>query len=538
MRRGLIKKSVMPSRNQQLRPISGKKRRRKSDVDQTGQASNVPSPPATLPSFISSSYLFVALTVALLAILIKAVIHSQSFARRLPIEPDPDVRLSHFLAWLKDKGANISPGVTLALFPDFGGYGVQAKNAPVQKHGELFTIPSSVIITSESVLKRYDLFAEDIEKTANAAFRLPLARQDCIIALHLMIECSLGESSDIWPYLQILPDNVSRLDTFDDETLDMLQDDALADLARHSRPELSTAWNKGYLGKIATTLAEVRAKQQLGRKVNLYKGCLTFESFHHYVTISSSRAMILEDGMKYLTPLADMMNHMPNYDEAGGVLSDSFLQYHTRNADGSITVRADREVTNAGEQIFEAYGDTDNSLFLEAFGFIPDNNPFHCAMIPPEFIPRYRIIETVFKSRGLSEMPEVCVLADGTVASVEGEELLAFASANTVEGQGDRCLDAIESKNREGTYENCFNYTVSGPIVRALTWNLAGQVYCSAQTTVEEDVALLRQLQKDRSNSANQKAIAVKFRLEEKNTLLRARAASGGEDDGRFTCPD
>ena len=59
-----------------------------------------------------------------------------------------------------------------------------------------------------------------------------------------------------------------------------------------------------------------------------------------------------------------------------------FHLFHARNQeDGSITVRADRDVI-AGHQIFEDYGDVDNSLYLEAFGFVPHYNPFHFASIP------------------------------------------------------------------------------------------------------------------------------------------------------------
>ena len=62
--------------------------------------------------------------------------------------------------------------------------------------------------------------------------------------------------------------------------------------------------------------------------------------------------------------------------------SNSFTLHHYRNdKDNSITVRADRRF-RPNEQIFEDYGDVDNSLYLEAHGFVPDENPHHCAMIP------------------------------------------------------------------------------------------------------------------------------------------------------------
>ena len=526
----------MPPRKQQQRPAPGKKRRpRRSAADDERTINHGPSSSPQAPSSLGpASHVLAGFTVfiALVAIVIKVMVRYQSYPRLPPIEPDPDIRIRTFFTWLQERGAKISPKVTLALFPDFGGYGVQAKHAPVHKYDELFTIPSSLIITPESVIKRYIMFKDEIDKITSTVFRLPSARQDFIIALHLMVECSLGESSDIWPYLQMLPEDVPRLDTFDDETLDMLQDEYLIDLARQSKSELSRAWTKGHLELITTTMAEVFARQR--RHKHIYKGCLTFQSFHHYVALSSSRAMILEDGNKHLTPLADMMNHMPKYDASGEILSEPFVNFHTRNEDGSITVRADREVPNAGEQIFEAYGDTDNSLYLEAFGFVPDENPYHCAMIPPEHIPLYKDIEITFKRVGLSEMPDVCVYSDGAIASAEGRGLLALASANSVEGQVERCRDAVEFKGKEGIYEDCFNYTESDYIVGALTLTLVVQVYCGASTTIEEDGALLRQLQENQSEKNERKAVAVKFRMEEKKTLFKAGSLGAG--DGPFTC--
>jgi len=480
--------------------------------------------------------------VALVAIVAKAVLHRRSSAsQRPPIEPDVDIRISTFLTWLRDKGGTISPKVTLAAFPDFGGYGIQAKNGRLHKHEDLFTIPPSAIVTAEWVLRRYDPFREEIEKTLRkiekaGVFRKSEVRQDFVIALHLMVECSKGASSEMWPYLQMLPDHVPRMDTFDEETLKMLEDDHLAGLARQSKSELSTAWNEANLESLTWTLAEISSRREQGDK-GAYKGCLTFDSFHHYVTISSSRAMILENGTKYLTPLADMMNHKESEDREW---NEPFVQFHTRNPDGSITVSADREVSGAGEQVFEAYGTLDNSLYLEAFGFVPEDNADHCAMIQTEFVPNYDEALKLFKQLGFSETPDVCLFSDGGVANPEGKYFLAFSMLESTEGQVERCREALEQlevlsdpedEYREGVHQHCFEYAESDRLV----WALAGRAYCWASTTIAQDEALLRRLRRDRRRESAKKAVAVQFRMEEKKTLLKA--ASGLLPDGRqFTC--
>lgn len=79
-----------------------------------------------------------------------------------------------------------------------------------------------------------------------------------------------------------------------------------------------------------------------------------------------------------------MANYAPRYDgRKFGEQSFSFNLYHQRNLQGEISVMADR-MTPKGEQVFEDYGDVDNTLYLEAFGFVPHENPFNCAVLNTE----------------------------------------------------------------------------------------------------------------------------------------------------------
>jgi hypothetical protein len=60
-----------------------------------------------------------------------------------------------------------------------------------------------------------------------------------------------------------------------------------------------------------------------------------------------------------------------------------FLKYHILGKD-SFTVLADREAA-PGEQLFEDYGDNDNSVYAQHHGFVAVNNPFECVVpkLPP-----------------------------------------------------------------------------------------------------------------------------------------------------------
>ena len=45
-----------------------------------------------------------------------------------------------------------------------------------------------------------------------------------------------------------------------------------------------------------------------------------------------------------------------------------------------MVVRADRH-SSQKLQVFEDYGKNDNSLYMDMFGFVPQENPFNCAML-------------------------------------------------------------------------------------------------------------------------------------------------------------
>lgn len=99
-------------------------------------------------------------------------------------------------------------------------------------------------------------------------------------------------------------------------------------------------------------------------------------------------------GRKYLVPLADMFNYAPlTAARPAGQSGAFFLKTHvlgladgrTSSADADrvthFTVRADRAVGKAGEQVFEDYGDNPSRIYLESHGFVPDHNPMDCAVL-------------------------------------------------------------------------------------------------------------------------------------------------------------
>ena len=300
-------------------------------------------------------------------------------------EKSKDEMISRFLDWFSENGGYISPSVTLREFADFGGYGLMALSDDTSNNqntssnnknvletlDELYRIPPSIITSAQSVYSLYHggsrlvhQFQHRLNLALHHYFSSSLVQQDVIIAMHLMVECSLGEYSDLRPYLDVLPqDIIPRLDTFSTEELSLLNDQSLLQLAEESKQSLKNSWYEGNLKNLVFEMSQSAQKQKQITNTEAHV-CINFESFHKYISFVSSRAMVLR-GTKYLAPLADFMNYAPRNDQRSSQESLSFNLYHNRNeATGFISVRADRPV-QAGTQIFEDYGDVDNSLFLE-----------------------------------------------------------------------------------------------------------------------------------------------------------------------------
>ncbi len=90
--------------------------------------------------------------------------------------------------------------------------------------------------------------------------------------------------------------------------------------------------------------------------------------------------MILGNDIKYLSPMAEMINHADRPEVANGPPTKMFQAYHKLEND-KLVVYADRNF-QTGDMVVEEYGQLDNSLYITAFGFVPLNNPHHCVLLP------------------------------------------------------------------------------------------------------------------------------------------------------------
>lgn len=494
--------------------------------------------------------------------------------KRTPIS-DSD-KIENFIHWLKDNGAIISPSVTIASFPNFGGFGLQAKlqqrsdeevdvneddNHTIAIHhlDEMFTIPQSIIISSKSVYQQFQSSIPNFQSKLMYLihqfihYNSQLIHQDIVIALYLMVQCTLKDDSLFYPYLDILPSYIiPRLDTFNDEELDMLQDEDLKDLAKNSYHQLHSLWqSEKFHSFLSSMINATNHNDNVKSKDAGIAQCMSFQSFHKYVAIVSSRAMVLQ-GTKYLTPLAEFANYHPRKDDRKlmkGRMGQSFTLYHEHNNNGSITVFADRNVLY-GEQIFEDYGDIDNSLYLEAHGFVPNENPFHCAMVSSKLIPSPKDIPMILrkalvalkilpeKDSELYPPPSVCILDDGSISD-NGVEAYLTVIAMIRDGNQEimeQCSEALDTDDEELVKLQCLHYDGHKQILYELIQSLSTQSLCQSASTLKEDSYLLNSLLEDNqpSNSLGEdptkKILALKFRMADKRIFHNIAAVNDDFD--------
>ncbi len=499
--------------------------------------------------------------------LLLSVFQKSAFSQPNENESNEEIKIQSFLSWLHENGAIISPFVTISSFPEFGGYGLQAKakniyddegegdsannNHTVKYLDDMFTIPQSIIISARSIMEKrknqIPNFQQRITQLlANYVPRDSLVQQDVLIASHLMVECTLGKYSSFKPYLDILPQyTIPRLDTFNDEELLMLQDEELAHLARESYSQLQRLWQSEGLQHILAAIIEVEKRgidNTIERDTLNNQQCISFSSFHRFVSIVSSRAMVLE-GTKYLTPLAEFANYKPRQDERKVLrrrMGQSFMLYHERNDDnGSITVRADRNVIS-GEQIFEDYGDIDNSLYLEAHGFVPHENPFHCAVIPTKYIVSPKDLPVTIlnamialhilpeKNSELYPPPTICILDDGSISERNSEAYLTVTALGIYDSNNElvsKCEEALESEDEEFIQLQCLRYTGHKELLTHSIEMLSRRTMCNSESSLKDDLSLMDALEEEskigpthESDNAK-KILALRFRISDKIIL-------------------
>jgi hypothetical protein len=227
---------------------------------------------------------------------------------------------------------------------------------------------------------------------------------------------------------------------------------------------------------------------------------------------------------------------------------ETFESFHNMEvgADGSnsIAVHADRRTPGGGEsQLFEEYGKHDNSLYLVAFGFVPIDNPYHCAVLSAKHFPTLNdpvlleILQQVDPS--WETVGSVCAHRDGSVldhvpylAMYALDQQSDSDGGDQVKAHRQNCIDSYTSgKDRQVIEQACIHEGLA-TLLDATTTNklferAARAALEMATTTLEQDLEILAQLEAASALGLDtkRKMLAVRFRIEEKR-LTREIAGS------------
>jgi hypothetical protein len=437
------------------------------------------------------------------------------------------------LTWFKENGGWMSENLMLEKIAI--GNGLRAVSY-IKKEEEVFKIPDTLQMNPRGVIAGWNKTSPDLmlqtKNAVNKNIRNKFDQQDMIIALQLMIECAMGGASFWFPYLQIIPEYVPRLDYYNEKELALLQDTELHQMSVTSKRLIQEVWEKiqeaGSWSKLLDAATD-----------NPDPKCLTYEMFHHFIAIVGSRAFILRN-IKYISPVADMVNHRESPEapvdlyakKDVDLFKEGFNKYHKRlPSTGVITVLADRD-TEPGSPYEEEYGTLDNSLYISKFGFVPLDNPHHCAVID---VPQPSMEETaeILRNLKLNSIDSLCINRDGTIALGAGRHGKAYFGVIGLEALPDQ-LVACQGVQGDFTVEvidkSCVIYPGAKEATNVMIRKIAKKSLESAETTLADDIALLDKFQNGEAlNGMNPvHAInALQFRIEEKKILMQIDSALG-----------
>ncbi|GAX10327.1 hypothetical protein FisN_3Lh534 [Fistulifera solaris] len=229
--------------------------------------------------------------------------------------------------------------------------------------------------------------------------------------------------------------------------------------------------------------------------------------------------MWLPDSVLRIVPMAEQINHAPS-----NQTNSIFSAFHVHNeSDGSISVFLDRLVEE-GEQIYEEYDRLDNSWHLLQFGFVAEENPYHCVVL--------HLIPADVHWDGTA-----CVRQDNTYIPDQHVDLLIARYTDNPQ-----CLERIRSLDARGIQESCSttaiartDQTTVPALDEMLIRNAARRDSRSDPSLMESLKQQLEHIEKGWSvveADVNPKrlALAIRFRLEDAKLVLKLAKRDIGDE--------
>ncbi|XP_021747145.1 fructose-bisphosphate aldolase-lysine N-methyltransferase, chloroplastic-like [Chenopodium quinoa] len=401
-----------------------------------------------------------------------------------PPETDTPPELKKFWGWLSDKGivsakCPVKPGIVTE------GLGLVAQK-DIARNEVVLEVSKKFWINPDTVA------ASEIGSVCNGL------KPWVSVALFLMREKKLGDSSAWKPYIDILPDSTNSTIYWSEEELSKLQGSQL----------LNTTL--GVKELVANEFAKLEEEVIVPNK-RLFPFDITLDDFLWAFGMLRSRAFTRLEGQSLvLIPMADLINHSPDitaqdyaWEVKGAGLFSRELLFSLRNpiqvkAGGQVLIQYDLNKSNA--ELALDYGFTESRSERNAYTLtleIPESDPF--------FADKLDIAE----SNGIGETAYFDIVLDQPLPAI----MLPYLRLLALGGDDAFLLESIFRNSIWGHLDlpvSPANEELICQVIRnACTSALSGY-----STTIEEDEKLLAQGDLD-----PRLEIAITIRLGEKKVL-------------------
>ncbi|KAK9905452.1 hypothetical protein WJX75_000150 [Coccomyxa subellipsoidea] len=287
------------------------------------------------------------------------------------------------------------------------------------------------------------------------------------LAVQLLQERSLGESSQRYPWLQVLPEEVPSLyGCFPENLYNALQGSV-------AECDLSKARQRA-----ATEYAKIKDTQTIGDA--------TEADFRWAISVVHSRAFSVpgkqgddDISINMLMPLVDMLNHRGK--ECSFLLSDEseaednvrwdiVRPERSQTGDWEMAVSATKAI-EAGEDAWLSYSTEPGSQFLLHYGFVPNRSQFEevilfesifeavdwvLASCAPEGLPKDDAQRKECISRALEAAEEAAETAGDCPQHVDIQDKASLVKFSAGSRLDDRLFAALTSLSGGGSKGQCF----------------------------------------------------------------------------------
>ena len=334
-----------------------------------------------------------------------------------------------FTKWFLENGGELN-GISLAQFPLMGRGFAATKN--IVENERILHIPHKLIFSTKNMANYLDDRTRKILETLGA---------DAALSAWLLLE-KHNEKSFFKPYIDVMPKYVSSLVYFNTGELVELQTASLT-------KEAIEMQNSARVDYEAFLIAYESIMKQRGVTITS-ESTISYEEYLWAMSMFNSRGLRFQ-GPVYMAPMADIFNYQHHPSPRPPNNGDFFAKHHKLDKQG-ITIFSDRDHHSTAAnplQVYEDYGDNSDEIYFKYHGFVPDTNPFRCAVLSfdeilTELLPLLPAGDLQSQSP-LSEASKTVLVSNVSTAH---QALIAALEFNRLPS---KCVDAVVTTTTSST---------------------------------------------------------------------------------------